>query len=383
MQGWLRSRWTASVHCREPLDGVPREPVGARHLLPDHEAQPVGPVQVARVLDLLVLAHAVEAHGLGQLDVAAQRARVGRGQAALRPVALVEDHAQGLHPPVQQEPVALDAHRAQGGVAAHLVDLSPRLPHSSSWASISVGLAGLHNRVLRESSTPGSEGSDPTVHLASHHAVRVVGEDLVPDRKAHVQPQPGALESAQGRMQPDAPVLEARRPSDGRDVGRRHRLHPHRLPDAGRARVPDGVRLLQPVLLPAGLGQVQGIVLRPHDQLLQAASEHLRHVRAEGRVAAFVAKRPGCRSARPGRGSRRRRSAGAGGSRARWAGRGPTGDTSRRGRTPGSRGRRPASRERTGPRSNDPRPPGPAAASRRPGPARSPRSRPATTTPPA
>jgi hypothetical protein len=46
------------------------EAVGRGHLFPHQQAQLVGPVQVARVLDLLVLAHAVEAHQLGQFDVA-------------------------------------------------------------------------------------------------------------------------------------------------------------------------------------------------------------------------------------------------------------------------------------------------------------------------
>jgi hypothetical protein len=39
-------------------------------------------------------------------------------------------------------------------------------------------------------------------------------------------------------------------------VGAGHALQPHGLPDAGAARVPDGMRLALPVLLAAGLGGV-------------------------------------------------------------------------------------------------------------------------------
>jgi hypothetical protein len=54
----------------------------------------VGPVEIARVLDLLVLAHAVEAHRLGELDVLLQRGVVRRRQQRVGPVALVEHHPQ-------------------------------------------------------------------------------------------------------------------------------------------------------------------------------------------------------------------------------------------------------------------------------------------------
>src|SRR3712207_7258413 len=48
------------------------------------------------------------------------------------------------------------------------------------------------------------------------------------------------------------------------------RSDPHRLPDAGRAVVPDRVRLALPVLLAAWLAQVRGAVLGPHDDGLRA-----------------------------------------------------------------------------------------------------------------
>ena len=90
------------------LDRGAREAVRRRHFLPHQQAEPVGPVQVARVLDLLVLAHAVEAHRLGELDVAPQRVVARRGQQRVGPVALVEHHAQQVGPAVQHEAVAQD-----------------------------------------------------------------------------------------------------------------------------------------------------------------------------------------------------------------------------------------------------------------------------------
>ena len=54
------------------------------------------------------------------------------------------------------------------------------------------------------------------------------------------------------------------------DIGRRHALEPDRLPDAGGAVIPDGVRLELPVLLAARLGQVVGMVLGTDDQDLRS-----------------------------------------------------------------------------------------------------------------
>ena len=72
----------AAVHSRDTrtTDCV-REPIGARHLLPDGQAQRIRPVEIPRVLDLLVLAHAVEPHFARDLHVAAQRVIVRRRQA--------------------------------------------------------------------------------------------------------------------------------------------------------------------------------------------------------------------------------------------------------------------------------------------------------------
>ena len=104
------------------LDRGAREAVRRRHLLPDHEAEPVGPVEVARVLDLLVLANAVEAHRLGELDVLPEGLVARRRHERVGPVALVEHHAQQVGPAVEHEAIAQDRDRAQRGVRGELVD---------------------------------------------------------------------------------------------------------------------------------------------------------------------------------------------------------------------------------------------------------------------
>ena len=107
-------------------------------------------------------------------------------------------------------------------------------------------------------------------------------------------------------------------------------LEPDRLPDAGRARIPDRVRLELPVLLAARLRQVGWIVFGAHDDLARrAAVQESRDVDGERRVAA-VRGRPPVRD-RPRRSprSRPRRSAGAAARRSPAEARARAGDTSR------------------------------------------------------
>src|SRR4029077_11242230 len=63
---------------REAQHGLGSEAIDAWHLLPNQESECIGPIQVARILDLLMLAYAVEAHSAREDDVATQ-ARVVRG----------------------------------------------------------------------------------------------------------------------------------------------------------------------------------------------------------------------------------------------------------------------------------------------------------------
>src|SRR5205807_6744700 len=67
---------------------------------------------IARILDLLVLADAVETHRLCELDVVLQCLVIGRGHAALRPIALIEDEPHQVRPAVQEKAIALHGDRS-------------------------------------------------------------------------------------------------------------------------------------------------------------------------------------------------------------------------------------------------------------------------------
>ena len=78
------------------IDGrilVVQAPVG--ELAPDHVSQLVGPIEEPRLENLLVQPGPVEAHGLRELDVVAQRLVARRGPDAFRIEALIEDQSVG------------------------------------------------------------------------------------------------------------------------------------------------------------------------------------------------------------------------------------------------------------------------------------------------
>jgi len=73
------------------------------------------------------------------------------------------------------------------------------------------------------------------------------------------------------------------------DMERRNRLKPDRAPDAGRAAVPDRVRLLFPVLLATRHAHVERVLLGAHDdRVLIAVGQGLGDIGAEGRLPALV-----------------------------------------------------------------------------------------------
>src|SRR6202171_3683106 len=54
---------------KHSIDRAVSEPICTRHLLPYQQPKDVGPIKVAGIFDLLMLAYAVEAHLLGQFHV--------------------------------------------------------------------------------------------------------------------------------------------------------------------------------------------------------------------------------------------------------------------------------------------------------------------------
>ena len=238
----------------QPVLGRGRVLVEVGHLTPDQEAQPVGPVQPARILDLLVLAGAVEAHGLGQLNVAPQVSVAGRCEAAGGPVALVQ------HQPLDIRLVET----AETEIALHLV------------------LAQAHRDVVEDG------------------PLRAPGLDRLQRHRS--SPRLAAPRSHPPALQPDLQVggaralyVEAERAR--RQVGLQaqrldraggQRLQPYRLPDAGRGRVEDAFRPLLPVLLAARDGEVGGRIFGAHHEHVAALPHGPRDVDAEGRVPALV-----------------------------------------------------------------------------------------------
>lgn len=75
----------------EPFHIIDAEAVGVGHLAPHHEAQAIRPVQEPGVLDFLVFAAAIEAHGFAELDVVFQGGARGGCEESGGPVALVEE----------------------------------------------------------------------------------------------------------------------------------------------------------------------------------------------------------------------------------------------------------------------------------------------------
>src|SRR5260370_35062959 len=84
-----------------------------RHLPPNEKAKPVRPVVPARVFDLLVLARPVEAHGLRELDVAAQVFVAAGGEQSAGKIALDEAQAFDLGGAVGPERARLSFDLAQ------------------------------------------------------------------------------------------------------------------------------------------------------------------------------------------------------------------------------------------------------------------------------
>lgn len=82
----------------------------ARHLREDEEAEPVRQVEVAGVLHLLVLAHPVEAQGLGERRVPPEGGEAWGREVAFGPEPLVQDQPGEVGLPVEEEDPFLGGH---------------------------------------------------------------------------------------------------------------------------------------------------------------------------------------------------------------------------------------------------------------------------------
>ena len=82
----------------------------------------IAPIEEARVLDLLVDAHAVEAERLRKLHFTPQRFGIGRGKQRIRPVILRQHEPQEDRNAVEDEAAVASLDPAQPEIALDPVD---------------------------------------------------------------------------------------------------------------------------------------------------------------------------------------------------------------------------------------------------------------------
>ena len=292
MQGWLVSRsMAADPLAADALDGAVGEPVGARHFFPYQKTELVGPVVIARILDLLVLPHAIEPHRLRKLHVATQRIVFRRRQPALGPVPLIEDHAENVRAAVEHETVAVHVNRAKRGVARDFVEEIPPVCPQLELNIDKRWCCGIPQQSVSVVVYSGIRQCNPPMDLAGNHRICVIGEQHVARPKLHAELQRLPAHPAQPGLESELPAFEIRRPSDALDPGGRHCFEPYRLPYTCRSRIPDGMWFELPVLFSARLRKVAGIVFGAHDDCEGRQSGEASQIDRERRVAALVRSR--------------------------------------------------------------------------------------------
>src|SRR5215207_9658913 len=102
------------------------------------------------------------------------------------------------------------------------------------------------------------------MYFAADDQVRVRGDDRL-GSELDAESQSLASVALQPRIEADFPAGEVWRECQPIDACSRNLFEPHGLPDTGRARIPDGVRLQPPVLLAARLGEILRVIFRPDD----------------------------------------------------------------------------------------------------------------------
>ena len=240
-------------------------------------------VEEAFLEHLLVEARAVETGIHAQLDVAAQRRVRRRGHDAFRVVALIQHQALKHHLAVELDRPAIDAHGAQCGVRGRLVHRTAGVIHQRDSDVIEMRGTGLPQTTAAcgdvEIETRGQiqvGGALGAGHLAigiaergaQAHAGRVAGQRLLEanDAAGHVRRQP---RSAQRQV--------------------RHRLHPHRLPDAGGSDVDGAVRPILAGLLATRLRAVRGVARAHGDDRFLGRRRHAVQVTSKWREPAAMA----------------------------------------------------------------------------------------------
>ena len=94
------------------------------HLGPDQEAKPIGPVQPARVLRLLVLARPIKAKGFREFDVSAEVVVGSRGVPTAGVVALVEHQPLDIRLAVEQHAAVTCPDGSKPAIALDDIDVT-------------------------------------------------------------------------------------------------------------------------------------------------------------------------------------------------------------------------------------------------------------------
>src|SRR5207245_3215969 len=220
--------------------------------------------QPARILDLLMLARAVESHRLRELDVALQVRVGGCSEEPTWKVALVEDESLRIRPAVEQEPAVSGLDLSQPEVARHVIGPAPRFEAIQAW------VLGTPWMDLFEDDAPFTHASAP---LANRSALE--GDDH-------------PLRSFAANLKFDLARIEVRCDLKLLDRARRKRFQPHRLPYAGRRRVEPGRAKFGRALLASRDGSVTGRVLGADQKQVVAVACDARDVGGEGRVPTLV-----------------------------------------------------------------------------------------------
>ncbi len=254
---------------RQRRDRVRREPLRARELFPHEHAQLVAERQPAGIFHLLVLADPVEPQVLDHLDVVAQRVDARCGLPGPRPISLVQREAQRHRLAIELEPSAFHADRSDRGVARHLVAVVVtrvaerrvdqlrvfRAPHQLIGVTV-CRIAQIESATKHRSTV---DDVDERHRVVREQRSVATENDANGVTAAHVTDDLG--------LEVDRKRRQIRRPAQRRDGRHRDVLEPHRLPDAGRSRIPDLVGLGPPVLLAARDRERSRLVVGPHDEL--------------------------------------------------------------------------------------------------------------------
>ena len=249
--------------------------IRAGHVLPNQQAQLVAPVIPTGGLDLEVLAHAVKTMLLHRFDVPAQCLVGRRGVDAVRPESLVqradlEDELAVEHRAGDALLVLAQRDLAHAKVAAHRIDdlVAGLQRHAQIIQMRRVGRPelGIRNRELEFLAGRAADLGDRFAAFARHHFHFAVAFD-------------GQTQTAS---------IHIRHHFQGCDVGFRHRLEPHGLPDAGGRRIHDwaGTQGLFATRLAAGIGRIEHLDL---DFLRAIGFQRLGDVEAERVVSTPVA----------------------------------------------------------------------------------------------